>query len=193
MTAFAPDALEAAVFRARAGDEDGVRVLYRWLHVPLLRYLRHHVGADAEDVASETWMSVARLVHRFEGGPAEFRALLFAVARRRVVDQHRRNGRALKLVRVAAGDELDQAGKQTPTPAAEKVVLDNLSTQQAIELLAAVLPPEQLEVILLRVVADLSVNDVARILDKAPAAVRASQYRAIHKLQQTLDRRSVTL
>ena len=43
----------------------------------------------------------------------------------------------------------------------------------------ATLPPAQGEVLLLRVVADLPVDEVARIVGKRPTAVRALQHRAI--------------
>jgi RNA polymerase sigma-70 factor (ECF subfamily) len=193
VTPFTADQLEVAVLRARTGEEEGVRVLYRWLHPRLLRYLRHHVGNEAEDVAAESWLTVARLMPRFEGGAAEFRALLFAVSRRRVVDHHRRNGRTVKSAQVGQLYDLEQADTEHGTEPTETIVLDNLTAQHAVDLLASSLSPEQAEVVLLRVVADLSVEEVARMLGKAPAAIRAAQYRAIRKLQQTLERGSVTL
>ena len=42
-------------------DEDAFRVLYRTVQPGLLRYLRVLVGDDAEDVASEAWLQIARL------------------------------------------------------------------------------------------------------------------------------------
>ncbi len=53
-----------------------------------------------------------------------------------------------------------------------------ITTQDALALIAT-LPPAQGEVLLLRVVADLSVDDVAQIVNKRPTAVRALQHRAI--------------
>jgi hypothetical protein len=53
-------ALSAAVSAAQDGDEDAFRVLYRTIQPGLIRYLWVQVGAAAEDVASETWLQVAR-------------------------------------------------------------------------------------------------------------------------------------
>ena len=45
--------------------------------------------------------------------------------------------------------------------------------------LLAVLSPDQRDVVLLRIVADLSVEDVARLLGKREGAVKALQHRAL--------------
>ena len=65
--------------------------------------------------------------------------------------------------------------------------MTEISTQQALELIAS-LPPAQAEVLLLRVVADLSVEDVARIVGKRPTAVRALQHRAVVGLARRAGR-----
>jgi RNA polymerase sigma-70 factor (ECF subfamily) len=63
-----------------------------------------------------------------------------------------------------------------------------LATRAALERIAT-LPPAQSEVLLLRVVADLSVDDVAAILGKRPAAVRALQHRALLRLARARGER----
>jgi hypothetical protein len=66
----APPDLTTAIRCARKGDEDAFGVLYRDIQPRMLRYLRTLVGADAEDVASETWLNVARDLGQFEGDSA---------------------------------------------------------------------------------------------------------------------------
>ncbi len=83
------EGLEAALVAAREGDEAGVNALYRAFQPPLLRYLRWRSPGGAEDLAQETWLAVARGLHRFDGGVAEFRAWLFSIARRKLVDEQR--------------------------------------------------------------------------------------------------------
>ncbi|GAB3842632.1 hypothetical protein GCM10029963_16010 [Micromonospora andamanensis] len=83
--------LEQLVEAARSGDEDAFRQLYRNLQPGLLRYLTALVGADAEDVASETWLQVARDLPTFTGG--EFRAWAVTIARNRAMDHLRRQRR----------------------------------------------------------------------------------------------------
>src|SRR5437763_5649674 len=75
--------LDTALRRACAGDEDAFRSLYRDIQPRLLRYLRALVGADAEDVASETWLQVARDLHTFSGDWDGFRGWVTTIARHR--------------------------------------------------------------------------------------------------------------
>jgi RNA polymerase sigma-70 factor (ECF subfamily) len=56
-----------------------------------------------------------------------------------------------------------------------------VGTRSALGRIAA-LPPAQAEVVLLRVVGDLSVDDVAAIVGRKPGAVRALQHRALQRL-----------
>src|SRR5579885_3861705 len=55
-----PDPSTALRAAREDGDEGAFRVLYRAVQPGLLRYLRALVGEDAEDVASEAWLQIAR-------------------------------------------------------------------------------------------------------------------------------------
>src|SRR5690349_4171075 len=89
-----PPDLDAALADSARGDQAALTVLYRELNPRLLRYLRHHAGPVAEDLASEVWLALAPQLDGFTGTFDRFRALMFAVARRRVVDEYRRRGRS---------------------------------------------------------------------------------------------------
>src|SRR5437870_4949477 len=80
-----PSIIEAA----RLGAGWALAALYEDLHPPVLSYLRSQSRQEAEDLASETWIDVARGLVRFQGGEAEFRRFVFAIARRRLIDHHR--------------------------------------------------------------------------------------------------------
>lgn len=163
-----------------------VRAVYSQLNPRLLRYLRHHVGDAAPDVASDVWLALARELPVFEGGPDAFRALMFTIARRRTVDHHRRSSRQLPTVPL--DDALDRAGSEGP----EELVVDGIDAQRAVRTLAGVLPPHQAEIVLLRVLGDLDVEQVAAIVGKTPGAVRVAQHRALRRLQQRWERSTVT-
>src|SRR5262249_34871076 len=62
-----PPDLSSLVCAAQQGDDEAFRGLYRAVQPGLLRYLRALVGEDAEDVASETWLQVARDLRAFRG------------------------------------------------------------------------------------------------------------------------------
>jgi RNA polymerase sigma-70 factor (ECF subfamily) len=79
--------------------------------------------------------------------------------------------------------DITQTGRQPVTAAAEVDALEQISTARALELVAS-LPPEQAEMVMLRVVAGLDVAAVAQIVGKSPGAVRVSVHRGLRALSQ---------
>ena len=73
----------------------------------------------------------------------------------------------------------------------EGEAMASLQADAAVALIAS-LPSDQCDVVLLRVIGDLSVADVAKILDKRPGAVRALQHRALKHLALIVSREGVT-
>lgn len=171
---------------ARAGDEWAMTRLFRASNPALLRYLRHHAPDVAEDLLAETWLAAAKHLPRFDGDAEAFRAWLFAVARRRVADHYRRRGR--RPASVSLDDETVCPSGDSP----EKSALETLSAQHAIEALVRDLPQDQADVVMLRVVADLSVEQVAKMLGRSPGSVRVLQHRALRSLETVWTREAVT-
>lgn len=172
----------AALDGARQADERAFALLYRDAHPPLLRYLRGMSGEYAEDAASETWLEVARGLDGFEGPEPAFRAWLFAIARRKLIDRIRYETRRPS----ASWDDLELVGPVTRDVAED--VVDADSTQHALALVRT-LPRDQAEAVLLRVVADLDYADVAQIMDRTPGAVRVLVHRGLRRLEQELATR----
>lgn len=71
------------------------------------------------------------------------------------------------------------------------MALDIISTEQIDELLSH-LTLDQRTVIALRVIADLSLEETARILGKRIGAVKALQHRALEALRQQIEPPSVS-
>jgi RNA polymerase sigma-70 factor (ECF subfamily) len=111
---------------------------------------------------------------------------MFTVARRRVVDEYRRKRRA------PASAPLDHARDLADGSDTEALAVEQLTTQGAVELLVRRLPADQAEIVLLRTLADLDVEQVAQILGKSKGAVRIAQHRALRRLEQTFARKVVT-
>ena len=82
---------------------------------------------------------------------------------------------------------LEAAGREPGEPwvAAEAQALVTLGDERIRELLAG-LAPDQRDVVLLRIVADLSIEDTAAALGKRPGAVKALQHRAMRSLRTRL-------
>jgi RNA polymerase sigma-70 factor (ECF subfamily) len=126
-------------------------------------------------------MAVATGLNRFEGEAAAFRAWVFSIARRRIADHRRRGLR--RNTQPVANENLER------TPAVddpEGQVVGQLSAQQAAELVVATLPADHAEVILLRVLADLTVDEVAEVMGRTANWVRVTQHRALRRLANRL-------
>ena len=174
-----PD-LSRLIRPAQRGDEEAFRGLYRAVQPGLLRYLRALVGDDAEDVASEAWLQIARDLPGLTGATG-FRGWALTVARNRAMDHLRHQRR-----RPAVPTPLEQLPEIARLGDAGEQAAELMSTDAAIEFIAT-LPRDQAEAVLLRVVVGLDAPAAARVLDKRPGAVRTAAYRGLRRLAERLD------
>jgi RNA polymerase sigma-70 factor (ECF subfamily) len=181
-----PD-FDAVLVAARTGEEWAITVLYRELHPRLARYLRVRAAHVAEDLEAEVWLAIAERLHRFEGDAVAFRAWAFSIARRRLAD-HRRQA-ARRRTDPAPTEVIDR-----PSPLAdpERIVLDALAGDEAAAFVMRTLPADHAEVVLLRVVAGLEVEQVAALLGKRPGTIRVMQHRGLRRLERVLAGKRVT-
>ena len=176
----------AVLAAAQAGSEDAFAALWRDGHPALLRYLRVAAPDAAEDVAGEIWVQVVRGLADFRGNEQAWRGWLFTVARRRALDERRRRARHP----VAPLADLPWHLEPRTADAAGQAI-ENLATQETLAAVAA-LPAQQAEVILLRVVAGLDTEAVARMVGRSPGAVRVASHRGLRRLAQILAMTGVT-
>jgi RNA polymerase sigma factor (sigma-70 family) len=170
---------------ARAGDERAWEEIFAELSPAILGYLRASGAPDPEDVLGETFLQLARDIHKFEGREAGFRAWVFTIAHHRLIDARRHAAR--RPVELTAeppepGDRADDAAEEA---------LARIGTERVHELLAA-LSDDQRAVLLLRFVGDMSVEDVARAIGKRPGAVKALQRRGLAAIKRRLWRKAVS-
>lgn len=159
---------------AREGQGWALGELFRNLYPRIVRYLRVLEPSDAEDIASDAWLDISSGLDRFEGNEVGLRALAFKIARRRMIDLRRRRARR-SVQPMGSLDDLAHGGD------VEEEAMTELATQAALGRIAT-LPPDQAEVVLLRVLGGLPVAEVARIMDKQPGTVRVLQHRALRRL-----------
>jgi RNA polymerase sigma factor (sigma-70 family) len=178
--------LGAAVARAQEGDEAAFAVAYRYVQPGLLGYLRGLVGDEAEDVAADAWLEIARDLRRFKGDGAGFRGWTATIARHRALD-HLRRQKVRPRPTALEQDVLDLPGPHSTHDQA----LETLSTEAALALVSE-LPHDQAEAVLLRVVVGLDGPSAARVLGKRPGAVRTATYRGLKRLARQLGVDGVT-
>src|ERR1700761_7927664 len=176
-----PD-LSEAVQDAQQGDQQAFRVLYRDMQPRLLRYLRTMVGDDAEDVASEAWLHIARDLPGFSGDSDGFRGWAATIARHRAMDHQRRTRRRPQPASVTIDDLGDLAAGDDTAQSA----MDSGSSEADIAMIAE-LPPDQAEAVMLRVVVGLDAETAGRVLGKKSGAVRTAAYRGLKRLATRVE------
>jgi RNA polymerase sigma factor (sigma-70 family) len=180
-----PD-FDAVLCGARAGEAAAFQALYDDLSRPVAAYLRGRGLTDVEDVTSEVFLAVFTGLARFKGDEADFRSWVFTIAHRRMVDEYRKRGRAPQLVPWEAETDVRTTGS------AEEGALATLGEARVRAMLAE-LSDEQREVLLLRILGDLTIEQIADALGKRVGAVKALQRRGLIALRRSLESEGVPL
>ena len=171
---------EETLGAAGNGDEEAFAAIWRWFHPSLVRYLRIVAPVEAEDVASEVWLSVTQGLTRFSGGEQAFRAWAFTIARHRVIDGARRRSRRV-LDTVPLGD-----ADMPPAPDAAEAAATMMELGECLHLIRS-LPQGQADVVALRVIGGLSVTETASVVGKSEGAVRVLAHRGLRQLAEQLS------
>lgn len=176
---------ETAFAAARRGEGWALQQLYEGSARAVAAYLRAQGAREVEDLLNDVFLVAFNGLARFEGDATAFRSWLFAIAHNKAVDDLRRRARRPDLTPYGP----EHAGE---TSSAEHDALDNLNQDHMYGLLAQ-LTDDQREVLLLRVVADLTVEQVAHRVGKPVGAVKALQRRGLRALQKIIVEEGVPL
>ncbi len=178
-----PPSLGALVADARAGCPRAFERIYTSLAGQVSSYLRWHRASDPDGLTNDVFVQVHRNLATFEGDVQGFRSWLFTIAHHRMIDDRRRANRQPSVQReIGADDELGLGDVEEDAFA--------VLAHEEVRGMLAVLSPDQRDVVLLRIVADLSVEEVARLMGKREGAVKALQHRALAALRRHLDARA---
>lgn len=162
---------------ARRGEAAGFDALYGALGGPVTAFAMSRGANDPEGITNEVFVDVFRRIDSFDGEYAGFRSWVFAIARNRLIDAHRREVRQPILIE---GVSVDAA-----TPSAEHHAMKTFGDVR-VDALMTKLTDDQREVIMLRIVADLPLADVAKIVGKPVTAVKRLQARGLRRLEQEI-------
>lgn len=179
------ETFEQVLRAAQRGEEWAWQVIYEWLSGRLIGYLTMKGALDPEDQASETLLQVARNIASFEGDEDSFRSWVFVIAHRRLIDARRRQGRRPLTVDLDSGNSEAQIGD------AEQEAIDRISTAEMAKVLDT-LTDDQREVIVLRVLGDLSLEQTADVMGKRIGSIKALQRRAISNLRKHFEMMGVS-
>lgn len=175
-----PALVDACVRR----DPEGLVDLYKALGGPVYAYLLRQTRDAhwADDLTGEVFCEVIQAIERFTGTPDRLRAWVFRIARNTLIDHIRRESRRRH-------ESLDVNPQMAERPEfridAESEAMANVGLDRILGFVHQ-LPPDQREVILLRLVSDLPLADVAYLVDKSVGAVKALQHRALKRLAREM-------
>jgi RNA polymerase sigma-70 factor (ECF subfamily) len=172
---------------ARAGAPWAWERLYDDLAPLVLGYLRGRGSPDPEDTAGAVFLDMVRGFDGFTGGERDLRAWTLTIAHRRMVDQVRKRNRGLIETAVEEVPE-----RIEPIGDVERDALDRLGVEWVRELIGG-LSSDQQDVLLLRILGGLTIDEIAVTLGKRPGAVKALQRRALASIRRTFSRQGVTL
>jgi RNA polymerase sigma factor (sigma-70 family) len=165
---------------AQAGAAWAFEVLYRDLAPVVTGYLRLHGAAEPDDLASETFLGVFTGLAGFSGNEDALRAWVFTIAHRRLIDDWRRRSRRPQLT-----DEAEDLSGLVGGNV-EDDALTRFGTAD-VHRLCAGLPDDQRTVLLLRILADLTVEQVGQVMGRSTASVKALQRRGLRALRERLE------
>jgi RNA polymerase sigma-70 factor (ECF subfamily) len=170
------------LLRARRGEREAFRALYREIYGPVARFVGRRVQRreDAEDVVSRTFERLLLRLESFDEGRGGALPFALAIARNLLVDDLRAQRPGVPLEEAAA--QL----VETRTPLGE--LLRGEEIQAARDRLEA-LAPEVRELLVLRYGDELSSVEIGQLLGISTAAVRQRLSRAVRSLRDPADRK----
>ncbi len=170
------------VIRAQGGEQAAIRALYDRHHEKIFRYIIARVSDPplAEDLTGEVFARMVAHLPRFRRRGVPFRAWLYRIARNLVIDYYRKRDR-WTLVGLEHAAAVSQA-EQNPVALVERG-LEWERVRRALDTLTSA----QRDVVVLRFVVDLPLQEVAMIVGKTVSAVKALQHRGLVALREALE------
>jgi RNA polymerase sigma-70 factor (ECF subfamily) len=182
---------DAVLTAARDGASWALERMFTALAPVVTGYLRLQGSAEPEDLTSEVFVAVLRKLGDFHGDEAGFRSWVFTIAHRRLLDERRRRSRRPPPEHLT--DTADAFAPELRAPDDVEGALDRSLGVDRVRALCERLVPGQRDVLLLRLLGDLSIEQVAETLGKRTGAVKALQRRGLLAIGRLLEREGVPL
>lgn len=180
------EAFPSALAAAQSGGSWAFDRLYQAFAPSVVGYLRMQGAADPEDLTNEVFLNVFTAIGSFAGDEGQFRSWMFTIAHRRLVDERRRAGRRPQMANEQPSDHANAGGN------VEDEVLRRLSVER-VRRLCDRLAPDQRDVLLLRMLSAMTIEQAAEALGKSPTAVKALQRRALAAIRRLIESEGVSL
>lgn len=182
---------DAVLAAAHDGAPWALERMFTALAPAVTGYLRVQGSAEPEDLTSEVFVAILRNLRNFQGDEAGFRSWVFTIAHRRLLDERRR--RARRPLPEPLTDTADAVARESPAADDVEGTIDRSLGAERVRALCDRLVPDQRDVLLLRLLGDLSIEQIAGMLGKSRGAVKALQRRGLAAVGRLLEREGVPL
>lgn len=169
---------------AQHGSEWAWQQILGELGPPVQAYARSQGVDDPEEILGQVLEGMVRGLDRFRGTESNFRSWVFTLAHSRIIDHRRRGARRPQIADRDVPDVPEAAGDLHEAST-------TLSREAALAMLDA-LPDKQRDVVALRLIAGLSVEQTAHVLGRRSGTVRVAMHRALQRLEQEIPSGDVT-
>jgi RNA polymerase sigma-70 factor (ECF subfamily) len=161
---------------ARNGREDAFLQLFGEHHAPLFRFAYRLTGsvADAEDIVQESFLALLAPACRYDSRRTPVRTYLFGAVRNQAWKRLRTRDRA-------AEGALDSMDRHTPEIDALRTEMEGAVARAVLQL-----PETQREVLILAHFEQLSLAEIAQVVEIEVPAVKSRLQRARATLKETL-------
>jgi RNA polymerase sigma factor (sigma-70 family) len=182
---------DAVLAAARDGAPWALERMFTALAPAVTGYLRVQGSAEPEDLTSEVFVAILRNLHTFQGDEPGFRSWVFTIAHRRLLDERRRRGRRPLPEPLTA--TVAAAARESSAADDVEGAIDRSLGAERVRALCDRLVPDQRDVLLMRLLGDLSIEQIAGMLGKSKGAVKALQRRGLAAVGRLLEREGVPL
>jgi RNA polymerase sigma factor (sigma-70 family) len=135
----------------------------------------------AEDLLADTFERVLKARRTFDRRRGDERTWLYAIALNRLRDHARKAGAEARATEQVVHDRTRTSPGHEGSPAA------GVETRDSVMAAMGELAPEEREALALRFVADLSLREIADVLDEPMTTVEGRVYRGLRKLRELME------
>ena len=175
------------LFKAKNKDPEAYSQIYDYYVARIYRFVFFKINnqEDAQDITSEVFLKTWQYI--IDGKEIKnLNALFYKIARNMVIDHYRKaSQKEISLDELVGG--IDSIKPALDIKADNQQTTEKILEMEKIQEKMGGLKDEYREVIVLRYVDDLSINEIAEIVEKKKGAVRVILYRALNALKELME------
>ena len=174
---------QSAIEQAVSGSQEAFSILYERYVNRIYNYIFYRVGNahDAEDITARVFYRAMGSITRYDYRGLPFSAWLYRIAHNLVANWYRDNARKKEVL-------LEEVGQFQQR--SEHLEVAMVQSQENEILMKAIrsLPAERQQLIILKLVEDLSNQEIGEIMGKSEGAIKSLYHRTLISLRNRMEK-----